>query len=72
MSSGFVCGDFLKLKPKFFKIRESDMKNKKNLNLLYHRHSWLSKIFYRIQRPLISRDLRSRETLLFVSSGDQI
>ena len=57
MSSGFVCINFLKLLAEVFKLGKTHMKIiNKFLDLLYHRHSWLSKLFYRTQTPSINLD----------------
>ena len=48
-----INGDFQVFStPKFFNLSKSHTKNiNKFFNLRYHRHSWLSKTFYRTQIP---------------------
>ena len=50
MSDASACNDFLELIPKILYLSKIHMRGKNDFsNLLYHRHCWLSKTFYRTQ-----------------------
>ena len=54
MSGGFVCGNLLKLMPKFLNLSKSHMADViEFLILLCHRYCWLSKTFYKTHISLI-------------------